>query len=86
MDRPPQDLVTTGPYAWSRNPMYLGHLIFLAGLALLFSSWFAAAIAVAAAVWFHLRVLADERRLERRFGETYRDYRARVPRWIPGLF
>ena len=36
MDTPPERLVTSGPFARCRNPMYLGHLIFLAGLALQF--------------------------------------------------
>ena len=43
--------------------MYLGHLIFLLGLTLTLRSWLAAAITMAVAVWFHFRVLADERSL-----------------------
>src|SRR5690606_16047478 len=45
MDTPPERLVTTGPFALSRNPMYMGHIIFLAGLALALHSWLAAALA-----------------------------------------
>ncbi len=86
MDTPPERLVTSGPFALCRNPMYLGHIIFLAGLALSLKSWLAAALAVGTAVWFQSRVRRDERRLEERFGEPYRDYAARVKRWIPGLF
>lgn len=85
LERPPERLVTTGPYALCRNPMYLGHLIFLTGLALSLSSYFAALLAAATAVWFHRRVLQDEARLAARWGEPYRDYCARVKRWIPGL-
>jgi len=86
MDTPPERLVTGGPFALCRNPMYLGHIIFLAGLALSLQSWLAAALAVGTAVWFQFRVRRDERRLEERFGEPYREYAARVKRWVPGLF
>jgi protein-S-isoprenylcysteine O-methyltransferase Ste14 len=85
MDTPPERLVTTGPFAWCRNPMYLGHLIFLLGLAMSLRSLPGAAIAVAAAVGFHLRVRRDETRLAGQFGQPYLDYRARVKRWLPGL-
>jgi protein-S-isoprenylcysteine O-methyltransferase Ste14 len=82
---PPERLVTGGPYRFCRNPMYLGHLIFLAGLALSLRSWLAAAVFVFNAVWFDRRVRADEARLAELFGEPYRDYAARVRRWIPGI-
>src|SRR5204862_1553684 len=82
---PPKRLVETGIYAWSRNPMYLGHIIYMIGVALVFQSWFAAAIALARTVWFHFRVLRDERGLIERFGTSYVEYTERVKRWIPGL-
>jgi protein-S-isoprenylcysteine O-methyltransferase Ste14 len=86
METPPERLVTTGPFAWCRNPMYLGHLIFLLGLALSLRSVLAALIAVATAAWFQVRVRRDEARLHARFGETYAGYAARVRRWIPMVF
>jgi len=86
LGRPPERLVTTGIYGWVRNPMYLGHLIFLVGLAWTLKSALAALIALATAVWFHLRVLGDEKRLAELFGSDYLEYKARVKRWIPGLF
>ncbi len=86
LQRPPDQLVTTGIYAYTRNPMYLGHNIFLVGLALSLQSWLGAIIAVANAIWFHTRVLGDEKQLEEQFGQSYIDYRDRVKRWIPGLF
>lgn len=86
MDTPPERLVTTGPFAYCRNPMYLGHIIFLLGLTLSLRSELAALITVATAVWFQFRVLRDEKRLSERFGQPYLDYTARVKRWIPGLF
>lgn len=86
IDAPPDRLVTSGPYAHSRNPMYLGHIIFLTGLALSFRSLLAAVITVASAVWFHLRVLHDEKGLAERLGPPYLEYTAAVKRWIPCLF
>jgi protein-S-isoprenylcysteine O-methyltransferase Ste14 len=65
--------------------MYLGHLIFMMGLAITLWSWFALVLLAARAVWFHWRVLRDERRLEGRFGADYSAYRGRVSRWIPGI-
>lgn len=85
LDRPPERIVTEGPYGFVRNPMYLGHLIFMAGLALTFRSWLAAALLAFHVVWFDRRVRADEARLEHLFGDEYRAYSARVKRWIPGL-
>jgi hypothetical protein len=82
----PEHLVTSGPYAYTRNPMYLGHLIFLAGLALTLRSELGALIFVANVVFFQMRVTRDERRLREFFGEAYAEYSARVKRWIPGLF
>ena len=82
---PPERIITTGPYRYTRNPMYLGHLIFLAGLAILFWSWFAVILLVLRALWFHRRVLRDEARLEKKFGEPYAAYRRRAKRWIPGV-
>jgi protein-S-isoprenylcysteine O-methyltransferase Ste14 len=83
---PPDRLVTSGPYAIVRNPMYLGHLIFLTGLALTLRSPRAALLAAGVATWFHRRVLDDERRLHALFGDEYTAYTRRVSRWLPGLF
>jgi protein-S-isoprenylcysteine O-methyltransferase Ste14 len=82
---PPERLVDTGIYAWMRNPMYLGHILYMIGVALVFQSWFAGAVALARTIWFHRRVLRDERGLTERFGEPYARYMQRVKRWIPGL-
>jgi len=85
MDVPPQRLVTYGPYRYTRNPMYLGHLIFLLGLALTFWSWFAVILLIGRTGWFHRRVLGDEARLGKIFGDEYTAYRMQVKRWIPWM-
>jgi phospholipid methyltransferase len=82
---PPERIVAKGPYRWVRNPMYLGHLIFLAGLALALHSWLGAALFGFHAFWFHARVREDEARLTELFGDSYREYCRRVKRWIPGV-
>jgi protein-S-isoprenylcysteine O-methyltransferase Ste14 len=86
MEVPPDRIITIGPYRYTRNPMYLGHLIFLAGLAILFWSWFGLIVLVLRALWFQRRVLRDEARLEKIFGAEYSAYRANVKRWIPGVW
>jgi protein-S-isoprenylcysteine O-methyltransferase Ste14 len=82
---PPNRLVGTRLYRFMRNPMYLGHLIFLLGLAILLRSWAGCALFAIQAVWFHRRVLEDEARLSQLFGQSYVEYARRVPRWIPGI-
>lgn len=84
--RIPDRLVQTGPYAVVRNPIYLAHLLFAAGLALVFRSRLGAAILAGTAIRYQQRVLEDEARLAAAFGDEYEDYRARVKRWIPGVF
>ena len=82
---PPDRIVEQGPYRWVRNPMYLGHLIFFAGLAVTLQSWIAAAVFAFHTVWFDRRVREDEARLAQRFGDAYAGYCRRVKRWIPGI-
>jgi hypothetical protein len=86
LENPPEHLVSTGPYAYTRNPMYLGHIIFLSGLTLTLRSWLALLITIGTALWFHRRVLGDEMKLIERLGQPYVDYLATVKRWIPWLF
>ena len=83
MKRPPERLVTSGPYALTRNPMYLGHLVFLAGLTLTTRSRVVGAVAVALLPWFDARAREDEARLGELFGDDYERYRRAVPRWVP---
>lgn len=79
----PGVLVGTGPFRFSRNPMYLGFTVALVGLSLIVASL--SAFAGPALFW----LLADrwyipfeERRMAAAFGPAYRQYRSMVPRWI----
>jgi len=85
LDNPPERIVSGGPYRFVRNPMYLGHLIFMLGLAVTFSSWAAAALLLFHVFWFDARARKDEAHLEALFGEPYLGYKSRVRRWIPGI-
>jgi protein-S-isoprenylcysteine O-methyltransferase Ste14 len=80
----PDEIVESGIYRYTRNPMYLGHLIFATGLTLGTRSPVAACVMVALVPWFRGRVRHDERRLVDRFGDSYAAYTTRVPRWLPG--
>lgn len=80
---PPVRLVESGPFRWSRNPLYLGILAVLSGEALWW--WSSALLSYAIGTWMSLELflqLYEEPALERRFGESYRAYRRRVRRWV----
>ena len=85
LSNPPERLVTSGPYRLTRNPMYLGHLIFFAGLGvcLPWPGWIAFLVHC---VWFDRRARGDEAHLVELFGAPYRQYVSRVKRWIPGVY
>lgn len=76
-------LVTDGPFAWRRNPIYLGDaLIFLGVAEATKNIWFALLVPVFLAAVTWLAILPEERHLEARFGDLYRDYKSRVRRLI----
>jgi protein-S-isoprenylcysteine O-methyltransferase Ste14 len=81
VDNPPERLVDTGVYAYIRNPMYLGHLIFMLGLIVTCSSWIALALLLFHMWWFHQRVLEDEKHMRQLFGVKFEQYARRVNRW-----
>jgi protein-S-isoprenylcysteine O-methyltransferase Ste14 len=83
---PPERIVDTGIYRYTRNPMYLGHLIFMLGLAITLSSWLAVALLIFHLFWFNGRAREDEQHLEGLFGVPYLLYRNSVNRWIPGVY
>jgi protein-S-isoprenylcysteine O-methyltransferase Ste14 len=84
--KPSSAVVTDGIFAWLRNPMYVGLIVGLAGLSLLLASdWTLVMTAIVAPVLHFGVVKREERYLEAKFGDAYRGYKARVPRygWPP---
>lgn len=83
---PPKRLVIVGLYRFTRNPMYVGISLLLAGWTLLAASPLLAGYTVILAFGFHLRVvLYEEPRLKKQFGEEWASYKATVLRWRPRL-
>jgi protein-S-isoprenylcysteine O-methyltransferase Ste14 len=80
---PPRHLVVSGPYRFSRNPMYLAVLLILAAWAAGFRSRSLANYAAVVAILFYVRVvLFEEPWLDDTHGGEWLEYKARVPRWI----
>jgi protein-S-isoprenylcysteine O-methyltransferase Ste14 len=79
-------VISTGPYAWVRHPMYSGTILFFVGAALLLGSWWGVAMAPLVTLMFAIRVPIEERALVAGLPD-YEDYRARVRyRLVPGLW
>nr|HPG89329.1 isoprenylcysteine carboxylmethyltransferase family protein [Hyphomicrobium sp.] len=75
-------LVTTGPYARFRNPIYLGEvLLLLAAADVTKNVWFGVAAAAFVVLVTRLQILPEERHLTARFGDAYEAYRSRSRRW-----
>ncbi len=82
-DRAADKLVTTGPFRRFRNPMYLSEVLIMLGLAeLTHNLWFIILAPVFGLLVTWLAILPEERHLEARFGDIYRDYKSRSRRWI----
>lgn len=77
------EIIATGLYAWSRNPMYLGMAVATIGLAIAFASMTALVLAlVAIGVVGGTVIEREERYLDSKFGAGYRAYKAKVRRWL----
>lgn len=76
------DLYTDGPYAYTRNPQYLGMIVGVTGFATVASSAPVAILAAAHVGWVLLLPRAEEPHLRAEFGEAYDQYAARVPRFV----
>lgn len=80
---PPPNLVSSGAYGLSRNPMYVAVSLILCGWAIAFRAWNLVLYALIVIAAFHLRILLNEEPfLARTHGRRWDDYRAKVPRWI----
>ncbi len=80
---PATRLVTNGPFRFSRNPLYLAVTLLYAGTTLQLNAFWPW-ITLLPALWFvhHRIILREEEYLEKKFGEEYRVYKARVRRWL----
>ncbi len=81
-------LVTTGPYARVRNPLYVGNMMLYAGVGVMSMALFPWLL-LAAMAWFFVQyvliVRQEEDYLAERFGPAYEEYRKNVPRFLPRL-
>ncbi len=81
--KPTRALVTTGIHGWTRNPIYLGMFLVYGGIGMALRSPSILILTLPLAITIRCGVVArEEAYLERRFGDTYRDYKARVRRWV----
>ena len=79
-------LIDSGPFGWLRNPLYVGNIALWVGFALTARLvWLAPLVIVLLGLEYHAIVRWEETLLESRLGQAYRDYAARVPRWLPVL-
>ena len=78
----PEKLIAAGPYRFSRNPMYVSEEATLVGWAIYFGSPSLLACSVALAAGMRYAVGREEKTLQDRFGDSWRDYAAQVPRWL----
>jgi protein-S-isoprenylcysteine O-methyltransferase Ste14 len=76
-------LVVEGAFRFRRNPIYMGEVLILLGLAQATGNvWFAVMAPIFAVAILQLAILPEELHLEARFGEEYLDYKARTRRWF----
>ena len=82
-NRPTTTIVESGPYRFTRNPIYLAMILGLTGLAIAFDNLWLLAMLLPFALIIRYGVVArEEAYLDRKFGEVYRGYRSRVRRWL----
>lgn len=80
---PAKTIVSSGPFCFSRNPLYLCLTLMYLGLTLAVNTWWGGAVLVPLIIVMHFGVvLREERYLEKKFGESYRQYRSRVRRYL----
>jgi protein-S-isoprenylcysteine O-methyltransferase Ste14 len=80
---PTTAIVASGPFRFSRNPLYLALTLLYLGLTLAFNTWWGIVVLAPVLIIMHRGVvLREERYLEQKFGETYRQYRSKVRRYL----
>jgi protein-S-isoprenylcysteine O-methyltransferase Ste14 len=81
-----ESLTVAGPYAYTRNPLYLGSAVLTLGLALAAHSWIAAALLLGYfALFYSIVMRREEEELRRRFGPVFDNYARTVPLFLPRL-
>ncbi|MBM3216336.1 DUF1295 domain-containing protein [Candidatus Poribacteria bacterium] len=81
---PGRRLIESGPFCWTRNPLYLGNASIALGTAFLSGRWWAIVATLVLFVVQYVPIVRwEEEQLRRQFGEEYAEYRRRVPRWFP---
>lgn len=84
--RVPRHLVTTGPYSFIRNPLYIGNMLMCLGVTVASELlWLAPVALLWCAGVYSIVVRYEERHLLERYGELYRRYMLKVPRWLPQM-
>lgn len=79
----PTGIIDSGPYQFSRNPMYVAWTMLYLGLAMLVNTWWLLMLLPAVIAFTHyIVVYQEEPKLEQKFGEEYREYRGRVRRYL----
>ena len=81
-----QQLATSGPYAFTRNPLYLGSVLLAAGFSVASHSWISATLlAVYLAVFYPVVIRREQTELETLYGAAFVEYASRVPAFWPRL-
>ncbi len=79
----PTEVIASGPYRLSRNPMYLAWALINLGVGLIVNGGWVVMFLIGALLFTHLITIpSEERSLERRFGQSYISYKGRVRRWL----
>jgi protein-S-isoprenylcysteine O-methyltransferase Ste14 len=82
-DRPALSIVNSGPYRFTRNPMYLSLCLFQLAIGFFLNGWTPVLCAVVLGVVLHFGVVVrEETYLERKFGEQYLSLKRQVRRWL----
>jgi protein-S-isoprenylcysteine O-methyltransferase Ste14 len=79
---PKDKVITKGLYRFTRNPTYIGMILMQIGLGIVCSSWLYLVLTVVLMILLNANLSAEERYCSYRFGDVYRKYKNRTPRWI----
>jgi len=79
---PADQPAVTGLYRLSRNPQWVGLALVLAGAAIMTDTWMYLGIILVVAIIYHLQILAEEQACLEQYGDSYRAYMAKIPRYF----